>query len=311
MNDAPFKTDAPLLSRGVLERLSALDLGVRRASAGGTLGERAAGRAGVGTIFHEHRTYTPGDDLRYVDWNVFGRLRSLHVKVFEMEETLDVHLLLDRSASMGEGPRSKLAAACRTAAIVGAVALARGDTVRLSLLPAAGALQSVYRGRAALRRLFDALAHVRPATGAPLGRALEEVLPAARRRGFALLLTDFLDEAVAEDLLPGHAGDGWRRAVDYLRYLHIELSAVQVLAPHERDPVVEGPVRLVDAETGAALDLDADSPALAAYRAGFERWMRGVAAYLRAKEARHLVLDAAHSNESDVVQRLVGAGVLR
>jgi uncharacterized protein (DUF58 family) len=304
-------TAAPLLSRALLERLAALDLGVRRAAAGGTLGERAAGRAGIGTIFHEHRTYTPGDDLRYVDWNVFGRLRSMHVKVFEMEETLDVHILLDRSASMGVGPRSKLLAAARAAAAVGAVALARNDTVRLTLLPASGAVQTVYRGRASVHRLLDTLARAQPAAGAPLGRSLEQVLPVARRRGVALLLTDFLDDAATAAPQVGHAGDGWRRSVDYLRYLRIELSAVQVLAPHERDPVVDGPVRLTDAETGAFLDLDADAPALRAYRDGFELWMRGVAAFLRAKEARHLVLDSAHSDEGEVVQRLVRAGVLR
>ena len=124
-----------LLSVRTLERLATLDLWARNASGGGGIGERPSGMAGVGTIFHEHRTYTPGDDVRYVDWNAYARLRSLQVKVYELEENLDVHLIVDRTASMGQGVTSKLHTGCRLAAMVGTTSLARGDTVRLTFLP--------------------------------------------------------------------------------------------------------------------------------------------------------------------------------
>jgi len=306
----------PLLGSHTLERLARLDLAARRAAAGGSLGERAAGRAGLGTIFHEHRTYSPGDDLRYVDWNVYGRLRSLHVKVFEHEENLDVHLLLDRSVSMGSGARSKLALARRVIAMVGCVALARGDTVRLTLLPAipsggTGPRETVFRGRAAVHRLLAALSKVTSAPGEPLGEALEKVLPAARRRGFALLVSDLLDEGVDGAATTPCVRTGWQRAVDYLRYLNVELTCVQVLAPHERDPTADGPVRLVDAESGRTLDLDVDAAALRRYRVAFDGWVRSIAAYLRSKESRHLLIDTTMTADDRLLQRLRESGVLR
>lgn len=304
-----------LLGPRILERLARLDLSARRAAAGGALGERSAGRAGLGTIFHEHRTYTPGDDLRYVDWNVYGRLRSLHVKVFEHEENLHVHLLLDRSVSMGSGARSKLSLAKRVTAMVGCVALSRGDTVRLTLLPAADSAsadtQNVFRGRAAVHRMIGAIAQVRNAPGEPLGASLEKVLPGARRRGFALLASDLLDEGLGATADASDAQKGWRRAVDYLRYLNVELTCVQVIAPHERDPAADGPVRLVDAESGRSLDLDVDAAALRRYRTAYDRWLWSISAYLRSKEARHLLLDTSLAADDALLQRLRESGVLR
>ncbi len=296
----------PLLGPRTLERLARLDLGAARAAGGAPGGERLAGGAGTGTLFREHRTYAPGDDLRYVDWNAFGRLRSLHVKVFEREESVDVHLLLDRSASMGAGPGSKLETALRVAGLVGAVGLARNAVVRLQPVPAPEGADDgprAYRGRGGTGPLLDALRRVPGGARAPLGRALRPAFPRLRRRGLALLVSDFLDEG-------DEPADGWRRAVDFLRHRRVRLVAVHVVAPEERDPPVDGPLRLVDAESGDELALDFDASARERYRARFAAHLREVGAYLRRREASHVVVDAGR-DDAALLRTLLAAGVLR
>ena len=287
-----------LLSPRTRERLAVLDLAVRRAGGGGGSGERSAGTAGAGSIFHEHRNYTPGDDLRYVDWNAYGRLRTLHVKVFELEENLDVHLLVDTTASMGSGPGSKLEAGLRAAAMAGATALARGDVVRLSVLP--GGAAKAYASAASTPDLLGALESARPSARTPLADAVRASFPRLRRRGYALLVTDFLDEPAS-----------WLRAIVYLCHVRVELTCLHVVSSAERNPGAGGPLRLADVETGETIDLDVDAALLARYRQRFEKRLREVRAYLRGKRVRHVLVETAHAEEPELLRQLLREGVLR
>ena len=287
-----------LLTPRTLERLAVLDVGVRRATGGGRMGERAAGVAGAGTIFHEHRTYSPGDDLRYVDWNAYGRLGTLHVKVFELEENLDVRLLVDSTASMGSGKGSKLEAGLRAAAMVGATALVRGDVVRFLRWPGRGS--GTFLGAAKTQSLLNAMDAPGGGTRLPLDEAVRAAMPPLLRRGFALLVTDFLDDPVV-----------WRRAIDYLCHLRVELTCLHVVAREERDPREGGALRLRDAETGDLLDIEVDEDLLQRYRTRFDKWLREVRAYLGAKRVRHVVVDTAHASEPDLLRQLLREGVLR
>jgi uncharacterized protein (DUF58 family) len=294
-----------LVSTKTLERLARLEIGSHRAGGGRAGGDRPAGVAGTGTVFHEHRAWSPGDDLRYVDWNAWRRLGSLQVKVFELEESLDLHLLVDRSASMGEGPGSKLEAGCRAAAMIGAVALARGDTVRLRFLPHDARMPpALLVGRDRTRDLVAALAGARGGGRESFADALHEAFPELRRRAAAVLVSDFLGRS-ADDVR------GWRRSIDFLVHRRVEATAVHVVAQEERHPRVAGPLRLRDAETGDEADVDVDAGLIAEYERRFERRLREIAAYLRGKRVRHLLLETHRAGEPDVLRALLRHGVLR
>src|SRR5437868_900471 len=109
-----------------LERLSLLS---RRIFRGRVKGERRSLRRGHSVEFCDYRAYGVGDDLRYVDWNIYGRLDRLHVKLFVDEEDLCLHLIVDASASMNFGTPSKLACAVRIAAALGFVGLVNLERV--------------------------------------------------------------------------------------------------------------------------------------------------------------------------------------
>ena len=112
-----------------LERLSLVS---KRAYAGAIKGEKRSTRRGVSVEFADYRDYVPGDDLRYLDWNVYGRLDRLLVKLFVEEEDLRVYLLLDRSRSMGFGEPSKFDHARRLIAALAYLALAGLDRVTVA-----------------------------------------------------------------------------------------------------------------------------------------------------------------------------------
>ncbi|MCG3134529.1 MAG: hypothetical protein HMLKMBBP_01843 [Planctomycetes bacterium] len=299
-----------LVSPRMLERAARLEPVVRRAAGGRRSGERGAGAAGIGTVFHEHRPYAPGDDVRYVDWNAWARLRTRQVKLFEREESLDLHVLLDRSASMGGGRGSKLEVGARAAALVGAAAIAHGDVVRLRLLPSGGTATRGIAGRDGVPSLAAALAAVEPGATTPLGAALREVFPELRRRGAALLVTDFLASG-GDGRRDGDGAGGWRRAIDFLVHRRVELTCLHVVADEELHPPDDGPLRLRDVETGEEAELDVDDAVRDAYAERFRRHLREVESYVRAKGARHVVIDASRAGEADLLRALLRAGVLR
>src|SRR5499433_3206892 len=117
-----------------LAQLERLSLFSRRVFRGRVKGERRSLRRGHSVEFADYRAYGVGDDLRYVDWNVFGRLDRLHVKLFVDEEDLCLHLLVDASRSMDFGRPTKLAYAARLAAALGFVGLVNLERVGVAVL---------------------------------------------------------------------------------------------------------------------------------------------------------------------------------
>src|SRR5438034_7144171 len=131
----PTTRSAPFSSEFLaqLERLALLS---RRTFRGRVRGERRSPRRGHSVEFCDYRAYGVGDDLRYVDWNIYGRLDRLHVKLFVDEEDLCLHLLIDASASMGFGVPSKLEYGTRVAAALGFVGLVSHQRVGVGILRA-------------------------------------------------------------------------------------------------------------------------------------------------------------------------------
>jgi len=120
---ATVRAGQELLSADFLSQLERLSLLSRRSFRGRVKGERRSPRKGISVEFSDFRPYGVGDDLRYVDWNVYARLDRLYLKLFVDEEDLCLHLLVDASASMGFGNPAKLDHAARLAAALGFIGL--------------------------------------------------------------------------------------------------------------------------------------------------------------------------------------------
>ena len=247
-----------LLPNDVLRRLGRTRLQPVRRLSNPSRGEHLAGKGGASTEFADYRDYAPGDDVRFVDWNIFSRLGKPYMKLYRHEEELHVALILDASASMRYGsPTTKLTQAARIAAAFGQCALSGVERVSAHACRTAGdgprRLPPV-SGRASLGRLLAFLEGVRPGGEYPIEDAVTDVLKRHRGRGIAVILSDFLT-----------FGDV-AKPLGRLQAAGLEPWCVQVLAPEELDPDLAGDVRLVDCENGAALDVTRAGDLLGLYR---------------------------------------------
>lgn len=245
-----------------LRKLGQLDLVVKQLVAGSRYGGRRSVRRGAGTIFSDYRSYSRGDDPRYVDWNIYGRLGTLFVKEFEVEESARIRLFLDRSLSMDFGSPRKFEFARRIAAALAYIGLAHFDQVEIVALP--GGDSRAASGRDQAPALFDFLLELETNGETDLLATVRRALAGATGRGVSIVLSDLLD--------PG----GFRSAVEHLLRKRHQVFLVQVVAPDELDLPGAGALRLVDAETGRTLDVNLDKRLVNGYRDAFQSFCDGV-----------------------------------
>lgn len=247
-------TAATLLPADFLRKLDQLTVRSRRIYRGSMRGERRSRTQGRGMEFSDYRSYHAGDDYRYIDWNIYSRLDRLFIKLFSEEEDINVHLVLDASASMAWGSPAKLEYAARIAAAIGYVGLTNFDRVgaatfsdRLhqTLLP--------QRSRGHILRLFEFLASAGGGGRSDLAAAMRDYVHLTPRRGLLVVVSDLL--------LP----NGFEEGLKLARYHHFEPFLIQVLSDDELFPALDGDLRLLDRESHAPVDVTADGPALEAY----------------------------------------------
>ncbi len=293
--DAAFIRELELLRR----RLS-----IRARS--GELGDRAAPRRGSSAEFLEHRPYTPGDDLRRIDWSAYARVGQPVTKLFRSEEDVAVRLLLDASASLDFGEPKKFDVARRLAAALGYMALAGGQRAQLMVARERGlegesdnGLERVHaarRGKNALATLLRELGAVEARGRAELGRAIEIALQRSLRPGLLVVLSDFLD--------PGPV----TRALTHARSLGHEITLIQVLSQAELEPTFEGDFSLEDAETGHSVEVAIDASAIEAYVARMAGLLEELRAWARQHGASYVRVRSDDRLE-DAVRRIVSRSV--
>jgi uncharacterized protein (DUF58 family) len=251
-----------------LTKLEYLYLVSRKVFSGRMRAERRTKKTGSGVEFADHRDYTAGDDLRYLDWSAYGRLDKLLLRLFEEEEDLHVYVLLDRSASMAD--HKKLEYASTVAAALAYVSLAKLD--RVSIVPLAATAEKQRRlppsrGKGNIFKVFRFLEELRPTGETDLTASIGAFVHETKRRGIAVVISDFYNPA------------GYEEALNLLRYHRFETTAIQIWSEEEAHPAIRGDVRLVDVETGEAREVTVSERALKAYEAAHQQLTDGLAAF--------------------------------
>jgi uncharacterized protein (DUF58 family) len=249
-----------LLTPELLRRLEQFQLLAARRAKSSARGERRSKARGQSVEFADHRNYVPGDDFRYLDWNLYGRLEKLFLKLYEEERELPVRIFLDASESMAFGEPRKFDFARQVAAAVGYVALCGFDRVSVIPFPdnpaeiaLRGALRAV-RGRKSALNFFQNLSQLSAKGTANFNESLRRGALESRQAGVAVVLSDFLDPAGYESGLTALVGRGF------------QVNAVQILAPDELTPTTFGDLRLVDAETGGLQEVTFGRYRMASYQ---------------------------------------------
>lgn len=194
----------PLPDPEVLARIDRLELEARQFVEGFLAGRHRSPRQGFAVEFAQHREYAPGDDIKHIDWKVYGRTERFHLKQYEQETNLVAWLLVDASDSMkyGSGPRTKYDLASSAAAALAYLVLQQADSVGVATL--AGGVRAFLRGAGGMNQLREAcraLAEGPFAGPANLGRNLHELAARTGRRGLVFIFSDLLDDV--PDILAG------------------------------------------------------------------------------------------------------------
>jgi uncharacterized protein (DUF58 family) len=245
----------PLLDPEFLARLEQLELVSRKIFLGRMKGERRSKRKGQSVEFADYRNYVVGDDLRFLDWNLYARLDRLFIRLFMEEEDLHVYLLIDNSLSMDFGTPSKLHYAKQVAAALGFIGLVNMDRVVVEAFNDR-LTQSLppIRGRRSLWRLLDFMRQLEPAGPSDLARALRSFSIKCSGKGIAIILSDFMDKGGYED------------ALRYLLARQLDIYVIQVLSQEEIDPEIVGDLKLVDAEDEDEAEITVSGPLLKRYK---------------------------------------------
>ena len=244
-----------LLEPAFLRKLERLSLAARRLFKGRAKGERRSKKLGISVEFADYRDYTPGDDLRFVDWNIYGRLDRLLLKLFLEEEDVFVYLIVDTSESMSFGEPAKIDYAKRVAASLGYIGLTSME--RVSVNAFAGQLKpalAACRGRASVWRLFDAIDNMACDGTTSLTSALKQFALRNPRAGIVVVLSDFFDP------------EGHEEGLKYLLQRHYDVCVIHTLSPEDVNPQIGGHLRLFDSETGEFTEVTANEVLARSYR---------------------------------------------
>ncbi len=237
---AEAKKKQPYLDPAVLQKLGSLDLVARQVVEGLRVGMHKSPLRGFSTEFAQHRQYVPGDELRHIDWRVYGRTGRYHLKLYEAETNFTANLLLDASRSMhyGSGSVKKLEYAKFLAASLAYLIVEQRDSVGLAVFDSE--LKQYIAPKSTMsvvRNIAAELEKVKPEPRTNIAALLHEFANRIANKGFVILFSDLLDNV--EDFLKG---------LDHLRYRGHNVIVFHVLDPFELEFPFDGSMKFVGLE---------------------------------------------------------------
>ncbi len=291
MSTAP----ANYLDPEVVSRLAGLDLKARMIVEGYVAGRHKSPFHGFSVEFAEHREYVPGDDLRHVDWKIFGRSDRFYLKQYEEETNFACHLLLDASESMKyrseSVPLDKLEYAKLVSAALAYLVLQQQDAVGVTTFDSdvrALVRSSSYGSH--FKQICHVLEQTRPSGESRIGPLLHSMAERIRKRGLILILSDLFDDLTE-----------FRLGLKHLRHRRHEVIVMQVVDPAEVDFPFQDPTLFKGLEIPREEMIDPRS-LQRAYREEFAAFLREVRGICRDLHVEHVLL----KTDADLGQALSG-----
>jgi len=297
-----------LFDNDFLARLERLHLIAKRLAARQTAGTRRSQRLGDGLEFADHRAYSEGDDIRFIDWPYYARMEKLLLRMFHQHSEADVAILLDCSSSMAPGAApddraggaDKFNYARRAAAALAYVAM--GSLERVILQPFSdqcGQAMHTGRNRGQIFEVLDFLSGLAASGRTQLKSCLERFAREHPAAGTALIVSDLLDCA-----------DELADALAMLRPSGCDVAVLHLYSPDDAAPALEGPMRLRAAEGHEQVDLLVTRDILESYRRSWKRFEQGCQRTCLGRGAIYVAAPTDLPFETLVLQSLRKAGVL-
>lgn len=289
-----------LLDPEFMNRLDSLDVISRKIMQGKLQGERRSKRRGQSVEFADHRPYVAGDDLRFVDWNIYGRLEQLFLKLFVEEQDLTVHILADISASMSFGKPSKELFIKKLTAALGYISLVNNNRVTISLFAdgIVGQLSNM-RGRNYLHQMADFLLTADCDGSSHFEKTSRQLSAGRIGSGINIVLSDFLFK------------ENYDSALRRLIGKYYDLYVIQVLSAQELSPEISGELKLIDIEDTDMAEITVSSALMKYYKRNLNAYCNELKDFCTRRGAVYMLSNSADSVESLVLNYLRRIRLLR
>lgn len=290
-------TASALFTPQFLAELEGLNILARKTFRGQMRGERRSRNRGSSVEFQDYRAYVPGDDLRHLDWGVYGRLERLVLRIFVAEEDMHLYLLLDTSKSMVYGHPTKFDYARKVAAALSYITLSNQEQVAIVAFAGSAMIrQPLSRGRGKVFPLLEMLSGIEAEGSTSLGRVVYSLLSHFRTPGIVVVISDFFDEYALEAVKP------------LVGSAHQPMF-VQVLTPQEKNPELEGDLNLRDVETGKDVEVSMSPAIIRDYRTRFDNIQSELKRLARQGKGEHFEL-LTTDNFSTFIREILRKGKL-
>jgi uncharacterized protein (DUF58 family) len=282
-----------------MARLDQLDIMSRKILAGKMKGERRSKRRGQSVEFADFRNYVVGDDLRFIDWNIYARLDKLFLKLFLEEEDLALYVLIDMSKSMDYGQPHKALYAKQVAAALGYIGLVNYNRVNVvAMADKVVAETGAMRGRRRVAQMIDFISRLEPGGPSHFAEACKRFALANRQKGVCLFVSDFFDKG------------GYENGLRYVAGGKYDLFCVQTLSPQEIEPDLQGDLKLRDMEDDDMAEVSITQPLMKKYKANLNAYCLSLKDYITRRGGTYLFSSTAVGFDTLVLNYLRERGLL-
>jgi len=289
-----------LLDPAFMSRLDSLDVMSRKILQGKLQGERRSKRRGQSVEFADHRPYVEGDDLRFVDWNIYGRLEQLFLKLFLEEQDLTVHVVADASGSMSLGEPSKELFIKKLTAALGYVSLVNNNRVTVSFFADGlkGQLANM-RGRSYLHQMAEFLLTSECDGLSDFDSSCRQIAGGRIGSGVMIVLSDFLFK------------EGYDSGLRRLIGRQYDMYVIQVLSAQELSPDLSGELKLIDIEDADAAEITVSAALSKYYKRNLTAYCNELKDFCTRRGIVYVLANSADSVESLVLNYLRRIRLLR
>ncbi len=299
MTQAVAQSRPTLLSSDFMARLDQLDVMSRKILAGKMKGERRSKRRGQSVEFADFRNYVIGDDLRFIDWNIYARLERLFLKLFLEEEDLALYVLVDVSRSVDYGEPNKAFYMKQVAAALGYVGLVNYNRVTIAAMSDGIVAETgSMRGRRNVARMIDFIEKLEPTGASHFAETCKRFALAHRQKGVLVILSDFFMK------------EGFEPGLKYVASGRYDLFCVQCLSPQEIEPDLQGDLKLTDIEDDDHAEVSITQPLIKRYKANLNAYCLALKDYITRRGGTYLFTSTSVPFDTLVLNYLRERGLL-
>lgn len=284
-----------LLDSKIVKKIESLSLNPKLSSDKGNSGQRKSKGHGNSMEFSDFREYFPGDDIRKIDWNIYGRFEKLFIKLFEEEREVLFNIIIDNSLSMNYGGPSKLELSKQLAALLSYIILNNDDRLMFHYMSGENLIKSErFKSKNSFVNALKTIESIE----ASEGQISPKIMKNDFSSGVSIYLSDFYDHEAL-------------KSIKYLNYKRQRLVLLQTMSDEELHPTESGEVRLIDSESGSFKDIKLNGRIIEAYREKLGEFVEVIKVSANASGGYHILVPSDLSIDEILFEKMVSIGLLR